>query len=86
MPQRGNPRNVQIYCRFQEVSVLVAGFMQFGRTTVSELYACLEICFTRPRAGNFRLCNDDGDILSREAPDNIVPIKDLSIVSLSVYC
>jgi len=85
MPQSGNDRNVEIYCRFrQDAPELVAGFMQFGRTSVSELYACLEICFLRPRAGEFRLCDNSGNVLSRETPDNIVPTADLSVISLGV--
>ena len=87
MPQSGFPRNVQIYCRFREdAPELVAGFMQFGRTTVAELYSCLEICFARPRPGDFRLCDDDGNILSRQAPDHIVPIRDLYVISPSIAC
>jgi len=87
MPQSGYPRNVQIYSRVQQdAPELVAGFMQFGRTTAAELYSCLEICFARPRPGDFRLCADDGNILSRQVPDHIVPINDLYVVSLSIYC
>jgi len=86
MPQSGYPRNVQIYSRFQEdAPELVAGFMQFGRTTVAGLYSCLEICSAQPRPGGFRLCDDDGNILSRQTPENIVPITDLSVISLSIY-
>jgi len=87
MPQSGYPRNVQIYSRFQvDAPELAAGFMQFGHTTVAELYSCLEICFARPRSGDFRLSDDDGNILSRQAPDHIVPITDLYVISLSIYC
>jgi len=86
MPQSGYPRNVQIHSRFQQdAPELVAGFMQFGRTTVAELYSCFEICFARPHPGDFRLCDDDGNILSRQTPDHIVPIRDLYVISPSTY-
>ena len=86
MPQSGYPRNIQIYSRFRPgVQELVAGFMQFGRTTIEDLYRCLEICFARPHPGDFRLCDDNGNILSRQIPNSIVPISDLYVISLSIH-
>ena len=86
MPQNGYPRNVQIYSRFQPgVQELASGFMQFGRTTIEDLYRRLEICFVQPYPGDFRLCDDNGNILSRQTPNNIVPIADLYVISLSIH-
>jgi hypothetical protein len=82
MAQSGNPRNVHIYSNTQEEPQLMAGFLQLGRTTVSELYDCLEICFEEPAAGQFRLSDSTGAILSRATPDIIVPIRDYSVISL----
>jgi len=85
MPQSGNPRNIHVYTRTQQGSdpVLVAGLLQLGRSTVSELYACLEICFEQPAAGDFRLIDSNGVILSRTTPNVVVPIMDYSVISLS---
>jgi len=66
----------------QQQRELVAGLMQLGHTTVSELYACLEICFQQPQAGQFRLCDTNGAILSREARDLVVPVADYFVISL----
>ena len=86
MPQSGYPHNVQIYSRFQPgVYELVSGFMQFDRTTIEDLYRRLEICFVWPHPSDFRLCDDNGNILSRQTPNNIVPIADLYVISLSIH-
>lgn len=83
MPQSTNPRNVQIYSSTQQTPQLVAGFLQLGRTTVFELYACLEICFQQPQPGQFRLSDAAGVVLNRETPEHIVPINNYFVVSLS---
>jgi len=82
MPQSGNPRNVEIFAMIQQQRELVAGFMQLGHTTVSELYACLEICFHQPQVGQFRLCGTNGSVLEREPRDLIVPIGNYFVISI----
>jgi hypothetical protein len=84
MPQSGNPRNVQIYNNIHQPPVLVAGFMQLGRTTVFELYTSLEICFRQPPPGQFRIIDGQGVVLSRTTPDVIVPIMNYSVISLCI--
>ena len=85
MPQSTLPRNVQVYDNSdQDNTILVAGLMQLGHTTIAEFYFCLEICFQRPTAYNFRLCNENGPILSRDSPGTIVPITNYYVVSLGM--
>jgi hypothetical protein len=85
MPQSALPRNVQVYdASDQDNSVLVAGLMQLGRTTTAEFYFCLEICFQQPAAYNFRLCDENGVILSRTNAATIVPITNYYVVSLGM--
>ena len=85
MPQSTLPRNVQVYDNSdQDNPILVAGLMQLGHTTIAEFYFCLEICFQRPTAYNFRLCNENGTILSRDSPGTIVPITNYYVVSLGM--
>lgn len=62
----------------------MAGFLQLGFTTVSELYVRLEICFEAPAAGQFRLIDPASNILSRDTPDVIVPVKDYFVVALRI--
>src|SRR5208282_3826441 len=86
MPQSGLPRNVFVYdanVPKDTDPILVAGFMQLGRTTGGEFYFCLEFCFTQPQSSQFRLMASDGTILSRDS--TIVPAGNYFVVSPGLF-
>ena len=58
-------RNVFVYDA-STAPLVVAGCCQFGSTTNSELYMCLNICFQQPRAGEFRLMAQDQSFLPND--------------------
>src|SRR5947207_1197071 len=85
MPQSGFPRNVYVYDNSDDSRerIVVAGFMQLGRTTTAEFYACLEICFQMPRPNEFRLCDGNETVLDRNNAALIVPVGEYYVISLS---
>ena len=84
MPQSQYLRNIFVYdgnVPQGTAPKLVAGFMQFGRTTGSEFYFCLEFCFEEPRPSSFQLMTADGTVLPRDA--TIVTIGNYYVVTTS---
>jgi hypothetical protein len=67
MPQIAlGQRSVFVYDASVTPSLVVAGCCQFGGTTNSELYMCLNICFQQPRGGEFRLMAEDQSLLPND--------------------
>ena len=69
MPPSPYPRNTFVYdanVPQGDRPLLVAGFMQLGRTTGEDVYFCLGLCFAQPRAGEYRLLSTTGTILPRD--------------------
>jgi hypothetical protein len=71
-------RNVFVYDA-SATPLLVAGCCQFGSTTTSELYICLNICFQQPRSGECRLMAQDKSFLSNDG--TILPNGSYYVVS-----
>lgn len=83
MPQIAlGPRNVFVLDGSVTPSSVVAGCCQFGGTTNSELYMCLNICFQQPRSGEFRLMAEDRSLLPNDG--SILPAGSYYVVTASL--
>jgi hypothetical protein len=72
-------RNVLVYDG--TCNTIVAGFRQFGTTSGSELYFCLNLCFVSPASNHYQLYHEESrSYLARDG--NPVPTGNYTVVTL----